>query len=569
MLDDKTSRQRIRLLILAIGVVGIIVIFRLFTLQVVNSREYQERAEHQYVTPSGAVFDRGNIYFTKKDGETVAAATIATGFKVAIAPRQITDEEGVYKKLAAIIELDKSRFLEQAAKKNDPYEEIAERVDEEAAEKITALQIPGVTLYRQKWRFYPGGTLAAKTIGFVSYKGNDLVGNYGLEEYYNDVLSRSADNFYVNFFAEIFANMQSTIFKNRAATGDIVTSIEPSAQAELENQVASVISKWNSDSVGAIVMDPYTGEIIAIAAAPSFDLNAFGEERDVSVYGNPFTQNVYEMGSIVKPLVMAAGIDSGAVTPATSYNDTGSVQVQDKLINNFDKKGRGHVTMQDVLNQSLNTGMVYVQQHMGKETFREYMLDRYRIGEKTGVDIPGEVKGLVSNLKTPYDVNFATAAFGQGIATTPINIVRGFASIANGGTLVTPHLATKIEEENGTTRPVKYIEYPLVMKPETAATVTNMLVKVVDDGYHLKQEHYRVAAKTGTAQIAKPNGQGYYDDRNLHSLIGYFPATKPRFVVYFFNVHPKGAQFAIQTLADPFFNMIQFLATYYEIAPDR
>jgi cell division protein FtsI/penicillin-binding protein 2 len=569
MLDDKTSRLRIRILILAIGIVGIVVILRLFSLQVVNSGDYKERAEHQYITPSATVFDRGNIYFTRKTGETVAAATIATGFKIAIVPRQIQNPENVYNQLRSHITLDKDRFLEQAAKKTDPYEEIAEHVNEEDAEAITALKIPGISLYRQKWRFYPGGSLASKDIGFVSYKGNNLVGNYGLEEYYNDVLSRSADNFYVNFFAEIFANMQSTIFKNRAATGDIVTSIEPAAQAELEHQLKSVIDTWHSDTAGGIVIDPYTGEIIAMAAAPTFDLNTFGAERDVSVYGNPFTQNVYEMGSIVKPLVMAAAIDIGAVTPQTTYFDAGSVQIQDKLINNFDKRGRGTASMQDVLNQSLNTGMVFVQQKMGKTAFKEYMLDRYKIGEKTGIDLPGEVKGLVSNLNTPYDVNYATAAFGQGIATTPINIVRGFATIANGGTLITPHLATKIEEENGTTREVEYKKYPQALKAETAATVTNMLVKVVDDGYHRGLAHYRVSAKTGTAQIAKPNGGGYYDDRNLHSLIGFFPATKPRFLIYFFNVHPKGASFAIQTLADPFFNMIQFLATYYEVAPDR
>jgi stage V sporulation protein D (sporulation-specific penicillin-binding protein) len=279
---------------------------------------------------------------------------------------------------------------------------------------------------------------------------------------------------------------------------------------------------------------------------------------------------VYEMGSIIKPVVMASALDAGAVTPQTTYTDKGFVQVQDRTIYNFDKKGRGTATMQDVLNQSLNTGMVFVEGRMGKELFKTYMLDRFRLGERTGIDLPGEVRGLVSNLNTSNDVNYANAAFGQGIATTPIAIVRAFAALANGGSLIVPHLASAIDQENGERVPLSYEKKEGVIAPETATTITNMLIKVVDEGYGRKMKHFTVAAKTGTAQVAKPNGQGYYDDRNLHSLIGYFPATNPRFVIYFFNYYPKnGGQFAIQTLAGPFFDMIEFLGNYYELTPDR
>jgi cell division protein FtsI/penicillin-binding protein 2 len=569
MSDGKVQRRRIRIVIGLVVFAGALVIFRLFSLQVINGSSYRERAERQYVTPSGTLFDRGNIYFSNKDATTVAGATVATGFKIAITPSRLTSIEHTYDALHAIVPIDKEEFFQKASKKNDPYEEVYEHATTEEGEKLGALGLPGVQLVRQKWRLYPGGSLAANTIGFVSYKGNDLVGNYGIEEYYNDVLTKQSNNFYVNFFAEIFANMQSTVFKNRTATGDVVTSIEPTVQSELEHAISGVQSKWASETVGGVVLDPYTGEILAMATAPTFDLNSYGSEKNVRIYNNPLSQSVYEMGSIVKPLVMAAGIDTGVVTPTTSYNDAGSVVVRDKTISNFDKKGRGHVTMQDVLNQSLNTGMVFVEQKLGHEKFKEYMLERYRVGEKTGVDLPGEVNGIVGNLKGENDVNYATASFGQGIATTPLNIVRGFAALANGGTLITPHVATAIRTESGSLEKLTYAQRTGIIKPETAATMATMLTHVVDDGYHKGLANYRVAAKTGTAQIAKPNGQGYYEDRNLHSLIGYFPATKPRFVIYMFNVYPKGAQFAIQSLADPFFGMVQFLANYYEIAPDR
>lgn len=555
---------------IAVAVIGGIVVIRLFLLQIVDSKQYRERAEHQYVTPAGNIFDRGTIYFTSRDGTTVAAATIQDGFKAAINPSLVTDPEKAYDTINAITPLDKAVFLASAAKKQDPYEEIAEHLDQTQADALTSRKISGLTLYRDKWRYYPGGSLAAKAIGFVSYKNNDLVGNYGLEQYYNDILSRSNSELYVNFFAEIFANIQSSLFKNTATTGDVVTSIEPTVQAQLEQSVAAIQEKWSSQSVGAIVMDPYTGAIIGMAQAPTFDLNNYGAESDSGIYSNPFAQNVYEMGSIVKPLIMAAAIDNDVVTPQTTYTDNGSVVVSNKTIFNFDKRGRGPGTsMQTVLDQSLNTGMIFVEQHMGKDMFKNYMLNVYKLGQKTGIDLPGEVNGLTSSLNGSNDVNYATAAFGQGIATTPINIVRGIASLANGGYLVTPHLAVAIDEEDGTTKTLEYPKTGPVLKPQTLATIDTMMVHVVDDGYHRGMKNYSVAAKTGTAQIAMSGGGGYYTDRNLHSMIGFFPAGNPKFLVYFYNYEPKGNLYSIQTLGDSFFNMVQFLANYYSIPPDR
>ncbi len=549
---------------------GLFVVGRLFLLQIVNQKSFKERAERQYLTPVSESFDRGTIYFSKKDGTTMAAATVSSGFKVAIEPAKLKDIEQVYSTINAVVSIEKEPFISKANKKADPYEEVALKLNQEQADQILKEKLPGVSLYRQKWRFYPGGELASKAIGFVSYKENELLGRYGLERYYNDVLSRGENNFYVNFFAEIFTNIQSTLFKNKTATGDIVTTIEPTVQSQLENLISEIDQKWSSDAVGGLIMDPKTGEIIAMAHVPTFDLNEYGKELNVSVYSNPFSQDVYEMGSIVKPLVMAGAIDANVLTPQTTYVDnTGFTKVQDRTFYNFDKKGRGKATMQDVLNQSLNTGMIFVQQKMGKGTFRNYLLDRYKLGEKTGVDLPGEASGLVGGLKSQNDVNYAAASFGQGIATSPLAIVRAYSSLANGGHLVTPHLAKEIKQENGLTKTLKFPIGEPILSTETTSTITNMLVTVVDKGYGRGLEHYSVAAKTGTAQMARPDGSGYYDDRNFHSLIGYFPAYEPRFVLYLFNNYPKGASFSSQTLADPFFEMVQFMTSYYELTPDR
>ena len=564
----KQRSLRIPIIMVLVVLLGAVVIVRLFMLQIVQGSKFSERAERQYVTPTGTLFDRGTIYFTSKNGSTMAAATIASGYKLAINPSLLKNPQEVYTKLTAVVPLEREDFFEKAAKKKDPYEELANRLTQEQADSITAFNITGVGLYKEKWRFYPGNDLAAKTIGFVSYKDKELLGRYGLERSYNDVLARTDDSIYVNFFAEIFANIHSTVFKNKALPGNLITSIEPSVQAMLEDAVAEVQKRWSSDGVGGIVMDPKTGEIFAMAQVPTFDLNAYSKVKDVSLYGNPFIESVYEMGSTIKPLVMAAAIDSGAVTPETTYNDKGFVQVDDRTLSNYDKKGRGVVNMQEVLNQSLNTGMIFAGQQMGKENFRAYMKS-FQIAEKTGIDMPGEVSGLASSLNDPGNVSYATASFGQGIAMTPITMVKAFSALANDGVMVTPHLGRSIEQQNGFEKKLHFPESKRVLKPETVDTMRQMLVTVVDKGYKQGIPNYSVAAKTGTAQIARPGGGGYYEDRNLHSLIGYFPANNPRFILYLYNYNPKGDSFAATTLADPFFEMVKSLISYYEVPPDR
>ena len=319
-------------------------------------------------------------------------------------------------------------------------------------------------------------------------------------------------------------------------------------------------------------MNPKTGAIYAISAKPDFDPNNFSKAGNNNLYANPLVERVLEFGSIVKPLVMAAGIDAGVVNANTSYNDTGSVIVEKKEIFNFDKKGRGPgTTMQTVLNDSLNTGMVLVYQKLGRERMRDYMLS-YGIKEKTGIDLPNETSGLVSNLNSPRDIEYANAAFGQGIALTPVEMIRALASLGNGGVMVTPHLVEKIKYTDGRVKEITYPTTPSKITPETATEITRMLVTVMDKslkGGLAKFEHYSVAVKTGTAQVANTEGGGYYEDRHTHSFFGYFPAYDPEFVILLYAINPKGVLYASQTWADPFVALTKFLINYYEVPPDR
>jgi cell division protein FtsI/penicillin-binding protein 2 len=563
---------RSRLIIFCVIVFGGILLAKLFLVQVVRKENYQDRALHQYVTPASDIFERGTIYFSAKDGTLVSAATQSTGYKVAINASKISDPEDTYQKLNKIFDLDYEDFTTRAKKKNDPYEEIAHKLTKEEADKISALKLSGVSIFKEKWRFYPGLNMASQTIGLVGYEGDELGGRYGIERSHNAVLARGADNPYVNFFAEIFSNIETILDEEDVAEGDVITTIEPQVAAYLEKKLVEVKSKYNVDSIGGIVMNPNDGAIYALASKPDFDPNDFSDVKNPILFSNPLVENVLEFGSVVKPLVVAAALHEKVITPTTTYDDKGSIWVEKKEIFNFDKRGRGLVTIQEVLNQSLNTGMVFIEQKLGKEKLREYLLS-YGLKEKTGIDLPNETAGLVSGiLKSPREIEYANAAFGQGIAFTPVAITRALASLANGGMLVVPHVVKEIKYETGLSKKFTYPTTPTKISKETSEEITRMLVNVVDKA--LKQgtgklEHFSVAAKTGTAQVADNVTGGYYEDRHTHSFFGYFPAYDPEFIVFLYAVNPKGVAYAADTWANPFFDLAKFLLNYYNVPPDR
>ncbi|MCK5592244.1 MAG: penicillin-binding protein 2, partial [Candidatus Pacebacteria bacterium] len=529
--------------------------------------------DRQYIAPRVDNFDRGTIYFSEKDGTRVSAATLKSGFTLAINPSQITDISGTYEKLSSVVEIEKELFFFRAGKTDDPYEEILKQLDEKQAEEIDSLDLDGVILVRRNWRFYPAGNMASHVLGFVGYKGNVFSGQYGLERFHNDILERGEDELFVNFFAEVFSNISKAIKNDEKNNrkGNVITSIEPSTQGVLEEELSKLQTKWNSEVAGGIIINPKNGEIYALSSLPDFNPNEFNIVSDQAVFRNPLVQNVYEMGSIVKPLTMAIGLDTGMVSYDSTYDDKGYVLFGDAKIQNYDGRARGIISMQEVLNQSLNTGAVHVMQEVGKETFRDYLY-KFEINEKTGIDLPHEASALVSNLKGGREIEYATASFGQGFAVSPVAMVRALSVLANGGYLATPHTVKEIDYTLGFPETVEIKKGKQVLKPETSEEISRMLVEVVDTALkngEVKNERYSVAAKTGTAQIANPDGSGYYDDRYLHSFFGYFPAYDPQFLVFLYTVNPKEVRYASETLTDPFINITKFLINYYAIPPDR
>src|SRR3989344_3880776 len=278
--------SRSKIVLFCVVIFSLILITKLFLVQVINGENYSESADRQYFTPIGDIYERGDIFLESKDGQLILAATQATGFKIAINPSKIVDPELAYQKLAEIITLDYDNFIEKASKKDDPYEEVANRFSKEQADAISALKIPGVNIFKEKWRFYPGGILASHTLGLVGYKDTELGGRYGLERQYNKELTRYGKNPYVNFFAEVFSNINKTFFNTESGEGNIVTTIEPQVQSFLEKKLTEVKERYKVDSIGGIIMNPQDGSIYAMGVKTDFDPNDFSKDKNVSLFSN-------------------------------------------------------------------------------------------------------------------------------------------------------------------------------------------------------------------------------------------------------------------------------------------
>lgn len=565
-------RSRIRIVLALIILVAIGVFLRLYFIQIVHGDDYSLKADRQFSSSSSGLFDRGAIYFSHKNGMIISAATLASGFLVAINPQLLTNPEDVYAVLASVASstLSHDAFIAAATKKTQIYIEVAHHVSEEDGQILAAKKIPGVQILRERWRQYPGASLASPSIGIVSYGSGDvLAGRTGIEASYEGTLARSGDSLYKNFFAELFSNVGNLLVNARdTREGDVITTIEPEVQTRLENDLAKVNQRYASKESGGIIMDPATGAIIAIASYPSYDGNNL-QNIDASVLRNPLVENVYEFGSIMKPLTMISALDAGAVTPHTTYNDTGCITVNTAHICNWDLKARGVIPMQQIIEQSLNVGAAWVATELGQDKFRSYFTELF--GQKTGIDLPHEGRALLLNISKPQQIGYDTAAYGQGIAMTPIQMIRALGTIANGGAMVQPHLVSAIRLSSGIERTLDWGGKTQVFSADAARETTEMMTAVVDEKLQngkAKIPTMSVAAKTGTAQLIDGSG-GYSKDRFFHSFTGFFPAYNPRFIILLYTNDPQHVTYASDTLGSTFLDLTHFLIDYYAVPPDR
>jgi cell division protein FtsI/penicillin-binding protein 2 len=566
-------RSRIRFVLALVVLAAVLIFIRLYFVQIVNGDEYAQKADRQFASSGSGLFDHGSIYFTRKDGTLISAATLATGFLVAINPQTLTDPEAAYAAIVSAAPAEapsRDAFFAAAAKKGQAYIEIAHRLSADKGQALAAKKIPGVLVLRERWRYYPGGSLAAQSIGIVSYGSSDtLSGQTGLEAVYDGTLSRSGDSLYKNFFAELFSNVGNLLVNAKdAREGDVVTTIEPEVQTRLENDLAKVNVRYSSKESGGIIMDPVTGAILAIANYPTYNGNDL-QNVDLSVLGNPLVEHVHEFGSIMKPLTMASGLDAGVITPETTYNDTGCITVNTARLCNWDLKARGVIPMRQIIIQSLNVGAAWIATELGQDTFREYFTALF--GQKTGIDLPNEGRSLLGNLSKPQQVAYDTAAYGQGIAITPLQMIRALGAIAGGGAMVEPHLVSAVRLNSGIERTLDWGGKTQVFSAAAVRETTKMMTAVVDEKLQNGKAMIptmSVAAKTGTAQLTDGRG-GYYTDRFFHSFVGFFPASNPRFIILLYTNDPQRVTYASDTLGSTFLDLVRFLIDYYAVPPDR
>jgi cell division protein FtsI/penicillin-binding protein 2 len=386
-------------------------------------------------------------------------------------------------------------------------------------------------------------------------------------------LKRNKKNENKNIFLSFFEDSsKKELFSEKLISkeGNLISSIDIGLSSFVEKVLKKIDKKYRSKYSAAIIIKPKTGEIVAMTDSKTFDINA--EKKD---FRNRFVEYRFEIGSVFKPLVASIGLDSGKIDKNFSYHDKGCVDVLNRTMCNFDKKGRGkNTTLQTIISQSLNIGMIEIEKNIGHKTFLKYLLD-LGLAEETGVDILGEIPSNITNLiNDDNDVDYAAASFGQGIAFTPIGITRALSSIANDGYLSIPHFVQKIEY-GGLIPDKKFSqEEKKIFSPETIKIIKDILVKRADKFAENKpyfNKHYSVASKTGTAQIASPDG-GYYEDKNLHTYFGFFPANaKPenRYAIFLYTVEPQDVKYSSETMTEPFYEIVNFMIPYFKIRPDR
>lgn len=523
-------KLRLWLFILIIGSAYSTLVFKIYNLQVKRGDYYSARAaargqENNFLDPN-----RGNIYFTDKNGGKIPAAINKEYPTIFVVPKEIQDITETVERLAPIVGLEKTKLAAMLGKSNDGYELLVNKATDEQAAKIKELAVKGVYLENENFRFYPFDSLAAQLLGFIGpNEGNSgLSGRYGLEFYHNEFLKKQ----------------------------DLYLTIDRNIQSQAEKILKSVIGKYKAAGGTVIVQEPKTGKILALGNYPNFDPNSYFKSS-LKAFLNPAVQSVYEPGSVFKVITMAAGIDSGKITPETRYYDSGSVTLNGKTIKNWDSKAHGSVTMTNVIEQSINTGATFAERKTGHDIFYNYLVN-FGFDQPTGANLPGEVAGSLKNLqKTNRDINFATAAFGQGVSVTPLALINAISAIANDGILMRPFLIEGTEPE----------AVREVISKDAADQVTDMMTSAVKKAELAQVPNYKIAGKTGTAQI--PDFQrGGYSDEFIHSYTGFAPASDPKFSILIKVDKPKGAPLAGATVVPAFRELAEFILNYYNISPD-
>jgi len=568
------TRLKIVTLVFLIAFLALTV--RLFFWQIIKSKDLSVAARAQYQSGKLLSAPRGNIL--AKDGTWLVARGEA--FRVYAALPDLTDSP---KKIAEALapffipdasdraslltEIDRLEGL--LSKKEIVWVALKEKVPISVKKNIEALKVSGIGFEIQEDRVYPEASTAAHLLGFVgkNEEGGD-VGYFGLEGYYNLSLSGKPGFEALEKDAAGVPILLGDSSEITAIGGvDLLTHIDKTVQRLLEKRLLEGMEKYGASGGTGIVMNPKTGAILAMSSYPSYDPETYYDFGN-SFFKNPAVSDSFEPGSVFKVLIMAAALDAKAVEPDTKCDIcAGPLKVDKYTIETWNKEYRSDSDMVDVIVHSDNVGMAFVGSRLGADKLYDY-LDRFGIGSLTGIDLQGEASPRLRERGTWNIVDLATASFGQGVAVTPIQMIKAVSAIANGGRVVRPQVVDKLLGESWEEE-IKPEIGERVISEETAKAVTAIMVLAAKEGEakwtHLKG--FSVAGKTGTAQI--PIAGHYDEEKTIASFIGFAPSDKPKFIMLVTLREPQTSPWASETAAPLWYSIAKDLFPYFGVQPEN
>jgi cell division protein FtsI/penicillin-binding protein 2 len=523
--------------------IGAIYIVRLFVLQIIQNDYYEAEALNEHMAKFSIPATRGLIYAKDGASSNVPLALNEPAYTAYADPRYVDDVEGTttfLRKIAGGNLVD--GFEESLSDKDRQYAVMAKMLNNDQAKLVKEENLPGIGLQKQERRVYPEGQMGAQLLGYVNSEG---VGQYGVEQQLNDMLS-GADGMLktVTDVNGIPISISDEDIQTPAQNGqDLLLNIDRNVQAYVEQALKDGLEKANAKTGSAIVMDPQTGAVLAMADCPTYDPAKYYEVSDYDLFVNHVVSDPYEAGSVIKSLTMATGLNEGVVSPNSTYQNTGSVQVDDANIKNVLQSVSGTRSMTEVLEYSLNTGVVHVLQQLGggeiNRTARDklygYFSDRFMFGKLTGIEQAWESPGriIAPDQAEGNNVRYANMTFGQGMDTTMVQVAAAFSSAINGGTYYKPQVVDAYLKDGEISQDINpEIIKAGVITADTSNKLKQMLVEARSKSFkNIDKSGYTVGGKTGTSQVIDPETGKYTDDNAIGSYVGFGGNDAPQYVI--------------------------------------
>lgn len=540
-----------------------LILIKLFFLQVISFEGLAGLAQRQRSLSIPIPASRGRIFAS--DGSPLVLNNKTYG--VFLEPKIITDKDKVLNTLSKELDIPSASIAGKLTNDSLLWVPIAHQIDENKKDVIAGYKLKGVGFMNETKRYYPEASMAAHLLGFVGKNtSGENIGYFGLEGYYDQQL-RGRDGSLVYEIDPagnpILSAGQQMITAEDGR--DLKLYLDKTIQFIAEKQLKNGIEKYGAKGGTVIVIDPKTGGILAMVSYPAYDVSDFVNYPE-ELYKNPAVSSSYEPGSTFKILIMAAAINEGKVKPDTEMDENGPVTIADYTVNTWNQKYHGKITMTDVLDYSSNVGMVFVAKKLEKDLMLKY-IENLGFGKLTGIDLQEETTPELRPKNKWYEIDYATASFGQGIAVTPLQMINASAAIANGGKLMEPHIVKEVKFPNGSSLSVAPKIIKEVFKPEVASILSEMMVSAVDNGETrvLKPAGFRIAGKTGTAQI--PIAGHYDNQKTITSFVGFAPVEDPRFIMLVTLAEPTASPWGSETAAPIFFAIARELFSYLGISP--